>query len=58
MDDCILLHIKQVKILHGKGDGILRQVVREYLNTIDEVYRFRDEHPDRGGAGATIVDFN
>jgi DNA mismatch repair protein MutS2 len=56
-DDCILLSIKQVKILHGKGDGILRMVVREFLRTVDEVNRYRDEHPDRGGAGATIVDF-
>lgn len=57
IDDCILLGIKQVKILHGKGDGILRVVVREFLQKVDEVHRYRDEHPDRGGAGATIVDF-
>jgi DNA mismatch repair protein MutS2 len=58
LDDAILLNAKQVKILHGKGDGILRMAVREYLQTIAEVRRFRDEHADRGGAGATIVDFH
>lgn len=57
MDDAILLNVKQVKILHGKGDGVLRSVIREFLQTIREVHRFRDEHPDRGGAGATIADF-
>jgi len=57
IDDALLLGVKQVKVLHGKGDGILREVVREMLQGIGEVNRYRDEHPDRGGAGATIVDF-
>jgi DNA mismatch repair protein MutS2 len=57
LDDAVLLNVKQVRILHGKGDGILRMAVREYLQTVAEVRRFRDEHADRGGAGATIVDF-
>ncbi len=57
VDDGILLGIKQVRILHGKGDGILRQAVRQYLQNVPEVQRFRDEHPDRGGAGITIADF-
>lgn len=58
LDDAILLNIKQVRILHGKGDGVLRVAVREYLQTVPEVRRYRDEHADRGGAGATIVDFH
>jgi DNA mismatch repair protein MutS2 len=57
IDDAILLGVKQVKILHGKGDGILREAVRDLLQGIPEVSRCRDEHPDRGGAGATIADF-
>jgi DNA mismatch repair protein MutS2 len=57
IDDALLLGVKQVKVLHGKGDGILREVVRDMLQGIAEVNRYRDEHPDRGGAGATIVDF-
>lgn len=57
IDDAILLGVKQVKILHGKGDGILREAVRDLLQGIPEVSRYRDEHPDRGGAGATIADF-
>lgn len=57
LDDAVLLGVKQVKILHGKGDGILREAVRGLLQGVPEVNRYRDEHPDRGGAGATIVDF-
>lgn len=56
IDDALLLGVKQVNILHGKGNGVLREVVRDLLGTIPEVYRFRDEHPDRGGAGITIAD--
>ena len=57
IDDAVLLGVKQVKIMHGKGDGVLREAVRDMLQGIQEVSRYRDEHPDRGGAGATIVDF-
>lgn len=55
IDDAILLNKKQVRILHGKGDGILRAVIRDYLQTVREVGEISDEHPDRGGAGVTIV---
>ena len=41
--------------LHGKGNGVLRQIVRTHLNTYKEVTDYRDEHADRGGAGITIV---
>ncbi len=57
IDDAMLLGIHQVRILHGKGDGILRQAIRETLKDLPGISRFRDEHPDRGGAGMTIVDF-
>jgi len=57
IDDAILLGVKQVRILHGKGDGILRAVIRDFLQAIPEVVRFRDEHPDRGGVGITTADF-
>lgn len=57
IDEALLLGAKQVKIIHGKGNGILREATRNWLKTLPEVHRFRDEHPDRGGAGATVVDF-
>lgn len=57
LDDAILLSVKEVSILHGKGDGILRQVIREYLQTIDDIEHFGDEHVERGGQGITIIRF-
>ena len=45
----------ELKILHGKGDGILKQIVREYLRSVDFVKAFRDEDVEMGGAGITVV---
>lgn len=55
IDDALLLSIYELRILHGKGNGILRQVVRNYLAQINEVKDFRSEHIERGGDGITIV---
>ena len=55
LDDAILLSAQEVTILHGKGDGILRNVLREYLQTVDDVEHFGDAHVERGGQGITIV---
>lgn len=57
IDEVILLNIKEVNILHGKGDGVLRQVVRDYLDTIAEVKKYHDQHIQFGGSGITIVNF-
>ncbi len=56
VDDAILLGVKQLKIVHGTGDGILREALRNYLRTLNEVKKARDEHPDRGGAGSTVIE--
>ncbi|MFP3860511.1 MAG: endonuclease MutS2 [Bacteroidales bacterium] len=58
IDEAIVLNSNQVKILHGKGNGILRQLVREYLNSVDMVKQFRDEHVEYGGSGITVVDLD
>jgi DNA mismatch repair protein MutS2 len=47
-----------LRILHGKGNGILRQLVREYLATCGVVQSFRDEHVELGGAGITLVEMD
>jgi DNA mismatch repair protein MutS2 len=57
IDDAILLGIPEITIIHGKGDGVLRQVVRDYLKNIKDVKSLQEGHPDRGGAGMTIVAF-
>lgn len=56
IDDAILMGISRVRILHGKGNGILRQLVRQYLSAEPNVSHFADEHVQFGGAGITVVD--
>ncbi|MEI6697134.1 MAG: Smr/MutS family protein [Bacteroidota bacterium] len=58
IDEAILLSIYEVSILHGKGNGILRHVIREHLRSISEVKSFKDEALERGGDGITLVSFN
>jgi DNA mismatch repair protein MutS2 len=55
VDDAILLNVKDLMVLHGKGDGILRQVVRDYLAGVPEISSYKDEHVDRGGHGITLI---
>lgn len=55
IDEAVLLNIHQIKILHGKGNGVLRQVIRKFLTKRSEVTSFHDEALDRGGEGITIV---
>jgi DNA mismatch repair protein MutS2 len=57
MNDALLLGSNEIKILHGKGDGILRNLIREQLKRYNQIKSFVDEHADRGGAGVTIVTF-
>ncbi len=57
IDDALLLNTKEVSILHGKGNGILRDVVRDYLRTIERVKEFGDAPITLGGAGITRVIF-
>ena len=57
VDEAILLNMKEVNILHGKGDGILRDVIREYLSTVQEIKQYKDQHIERGGHGITVVMF-
>jgi DNA mismatch repair protein MutS2 len=56
IDDAILVGMSRVRILHGTGSGILRQLIRQYLATIPNVTHFHDEHVQFGGAGITVVD--
>lgn len=55
IDEAMLLSVKEVKILHGKGNGILRDVIRDQLRLIPEVKRFTDEKLEMGGSGITVV---
>ena len=55
IDEATLLSIKEVSILHGKGNGILRKLIREYLSKQSCVQNFSDASLETGGAGITRV---
>jgi len=55
LDTAILLAQGEVRILHGKGEGVLRKVVRDHLKQYNQVVSVKDEHIERGGDGITVV---
>ena len=55
LDRSVMMGFPFIKIIHGKGDGILRKMIREYLKKYSQVTRVEDEHPDRGGDGISYV---
>lgn len=55
IDDAHLLGFRQVRIVHGKGYGILRKLIREFLQRSPFVEDLQNEHIDQGGDGVTIV---
>ena len=58
LDEAVMVNASELRILHGKGNGILREVIREYLKTDPVVKSFRDEDIRYGGTGITIVELN
>ena len=58
IDDAIMVGVAKVRILHGTGNGILRQLIRQYLHTIAGVRTAYDEHVQFGGAGITVVELD
>ncbi len=56
IDDALVASVHRLRILHGTGTGVLKTVIRNYLSSIPAVSTLKDEHPDFGGAGITIVE--
>ncbi len=56
IDEAIMLDVHELRILHGKGNGILKEVIRNFLKSDPAVTSFRDEHVQFGGSGITIVE--
>lgn len=56
IDDAIMTGVGRVRILHGTGTGVLRQLIRQYLATVPGVAHYADEHIQFGGSGITVVD--
>ncbi len=55
VDDAIMVGASEIRILHGKGTGALKEEIRRYLRTVNDVLTAEDEHVDQGGAGITVV---
>jgi DNA mismatch repair protein MutS2 len=58
IDTALIVQHHNLRILHGKGNGILRQLVREYLSTVNVVKSFSDERVELGGSGITVVEMD
>ncbi len=56
VDDAIQVGASRIRILHGTGTGILRQLIRDYLHSVPGVRSYHDEHVQLGGAGITVVE--
>ena len=57
VDDAVMLGVTSVRIIHGKGTGVLRDELQKLIRTIPGVAGVRDEHIQFGGSGVTIVTF-
>jgi dsDNA-specific endonuclease/ATPase MutS2 len=53
--ECLTIGITSVRIIHGKGSGILKKKVHSFLKKCPMVVSFKDAPPESGGWGATIV---
>ena len=57
LDDAYMTHLNNVRVVHGKGSGILRQAVHNYLKGVPYVKSFKLGEYGEGDAGVTIVTF-
>lgn len=57
IDDAYLSGIKEIRIIHGKGTGVLREKIRDYLRKNKYVKHYEDAPSNQGGYGATVVEF-
>jgi len=55
LDRAIMMSFGSLKIIHGKGDGILRKLIRGYFKKYEQISHMEDEHADRGGDGITYI---
>jgi DNA mismatch repair protein MutS2 len=58
VDDALMLSVPSVRIIHGKGTGVLREEIQKYLRTIPGIASVKDEQIQFGGTGVTIVTFD
>jgi DNA mismatch repair protein MutS2 len=56
VDEAVMVDAKELRILHGKGNGILRELIQNYLKIEPGVRNCHDEHIQFGGSGITVVE--
>ena len=57
IDDALMLSVSSVRIIHGKGTGVLRDELQKLIRTMPGVASAKDEHIQFGGSGVTVVTF-
>uniref|UniRef100_UPI00404A10C5 endonuclease MutS2 n=1 Tax=Fulvivirga sp. TaxID=1931237 RepID=UPI00404A10C5 len=55
LNDALLFGLNEVKVLHGKGNGVLREIVRNHVRQMNFIVAANDEHIERGGSGITVL---
>ena len=55
LDDAYLSGLKSVRIIHGKGTGVLRQKLREHFRNVKLIKSYKDAEYNEGGDGVTVV---
>ncbi len=58
IDNALMIQYRHLRILHGKGNGILRQMIRQYLESTGAVKSAHDERVEHGGAGITVIEMD
>jgi DNA mismatch repair protein MutS2 len=58
LDNALMVQHRNLRILHGKGNGILRELIRNYLSTVGFVKSYRDENVQFGGSGITVIELD
>jgi DNA mismatch repair protein MutS2 len=58
LDNALMMQHRNLRVLHGKGNGILRELIRKYLSTVGFVKTFHDENVQFGGSGITVIELD
>lgn len=55
LEECARRGFREVRLIHGRGTGTQRAIIRSLLERHPRALEFGDAPPDRGGWGATVV---
>jgi len=58
LDEAYALGVRELSVIHGRGDGAIKRCTRDLLKTLPYIKEWKYDHADRGGDGATLVTLN